>query len=1542
MVTKKKASTLGRLTVAMGLGVAVSTGHGIAAADPADGGASSSNESSAKPDSAKSATADANDGPSRPSRTENGEHATAGSPAVKDETSADEPGTKPTKPVSKDPEPKPDEPEPEPTPAPEPEPEPEPHPTPAPADPAPAPAASPSPEPPAAQSDTKPDHPKAPEPKPAATAMADVTVRTTAADEPAARTADPEPAVAARTLAARTSTTPAASTPSVDTPAPLAAAVAPAAPPRAVLGPLTGLLALFGIVPGAPGAPVNPIGQLVELIYVAVRRVEHLLFNNTPVVRSLDIGEQDADGKITGAVVAADPDPEDHLTYTVVSGPDRGSVALNPTDGTFTYTPDEATSHDQSGTVEFTVLVSDAASDPHLHLFSPGHTTTTRVVLTVEPVNHAPEIVSVATQSNTDGTTLFTVTARDTDADPITISAASDPARGTIAPVDSAATGPVRQFLFTPNADYAHQLSAGGSQTPGSVTLTFVATDGAATDTATVTVAIPPRNADPELTAVAAAPNADGSVVVTVTVQDADGDPIRLILPQPEHGALTGGVIYYEADGSIVGFVGVPAAFDLGSGDEVRFTYVPDRVADAPASETLTFTVDDDHGAVVTAAAAAMIALPNDDPGIAVALPVVVDPSRGTVRYAVTVTDPDGDDVTLTSTDPDHVTIVKTGQGAYTVTYTPDAGVAHDLSEDGSTTPRVVSFTLVATDTFDGGRITPVEVSIRPYNTAPTQSAPADVGAADADGLVIGQVSFGDAENDTLTYSASSTKGSVQIDDRGVFQFTPTNEARRQAAAPDATYADTHATVVVVGTDGHGGSVSVDVTVDVLPAVNNPPYFIYVDRHPGPTPGTTEYIVPAFDLDNDPLTFTATLSDPAKGTLTTTSTSPRSRVYLFTPSAAYAHELSAGGSQTPGAAGVTFTVSDGKDSVSRSLDSVVTPTNASPVLTAAAGDPATDGRVTVDVTVTDADGDDVAVTIPQPAYGSITNVVVARADGSVTGFTGVPSTVSVQSGDRIRLTFQPTVASSAPDSETLTFVGDDAHGGIVQASVDVAVAVNAAPNVTVGTPVVVDPSRGTVRFPVTVTDPDGDPITLSSSDSGHVSIVATSPGTYDVTYTPDAGLAHQLSEGGGTTPRVVNFVLVAVDEQGNAQSTAVTVSIAPYNTAPRQSAPAARPSAPGVNGAVTGRVSVTDADQDPVGFTGSSTKGSVAVNADGTFTFTPTAAARTQAGALDATADDRTATVSVVADDGHGGTVTIRVAVAVLPADAIVFADRAQPRDVTVLGTSGRIAVWTGSEVRIVNASTGEVVDTVSIGGARSVAVSSDGKYVYVGRDDIDGQPRPVLKYDVEAGTQTPMGQVWQPAAMALSADGGTLYVTNYQIGTVTVINTATGATSSFNPDVQTDAIALGNGKVYVGSILNRIKVYDLATGTLTTVTTGSQFVSPQSIAVGGPWVYVTDGLSGTTVMIDAATNTVAATIATGANPASVATTANGAYAYVANQSDGTVAVVSSASRSVVKTIQVGSGPSRVDLSADGSTLYVTTTTGVRVIKVADLNLGGV
>lgn len=245
-------------------------------------------------------------------------------------------------------------------------------------------------------------------------------------------------------------------------------------------------------------------------------------------------------------------------------------------------------------------------------------------------------------------------------------------------------------------------------------------------------------------------------------------------------------------------------------------------------------------------------------------------------------------------------------------------------------------------------------------------------------------------------------------------------------------------------------------------------------------------------------------------------------------------------------------------------------------------------------------------------------------------------------------------ATAADRTDTFIVTVNDGHiGGITTVTLSVAVlpAPNSAPTAggfTTGTPGV----NGTVAGRATATDANGDTLSYTgptTSTKGGV-VAVSADGTF--TYTPTTATRHLAAANTATvTDKQDTFTITVTDGRDGSLSVPITVTISPSNSAPVGNYTAGQPNTD--TGTVSGQVTSTDTDGDTRAYTGPTTSakgGTVIVNADGTFSYTPTAAARDLASAPNATAAERTDTFAVTISDGHvGGTTAVTVTVAVAP-----------------------------------------------------------------------------------------------------------------------------------------------------------------------------------------------------------------------------------------------------------------------------------------------------
>ena len=259
------------------------------------------------------------------------------------------------------------------------------------------------------------------------------------------------------------------------------------------------------------------------------------------------------------------------------------------------------------------------------------------------------------------------------------------------------------------------------------------------------------------------------------------------------------------------------------------------------------------------------------------------------------------------------------------------------------------------------------------------------------------------------------------------------------------------------------------------------------------------------------------------------------------------------------------------------------------------------------------------------------------------------------------------------------------------------------------------------------------------------------------------------------------------------------VSLVHVNTAPQVNGPPTVLSTNETDGSIIGSVNMKpDIDGDKLTF--STAPGSGLANgtvtydaAAGTYTYTPTQAAREQAAQNPGLTDRFTVNVS----DGQGGTTAVLVTVTISP-------KAAAPSTPGLSATTTPIGV-----------------------GADAYAVAVNGNRAYVANFSDD------TVSVIDTGTNRVVGTIpvgSGPTAVAVKPDGTRVYVANYNEATVSVIDT-NAQSANYNKVIKTIAIPWGETgsvsgvnrlavspdgtKVYVSGIDNTVSVIDTATNTI-------------------------------------------------------------------------------------------------------------------------------
>lgn len=331
-------------------------------------------------------------------------------------------------------------------------------------------------------------------------------------------------------------------------------------------------------------------------------------------------------------------------------------------------------------------------------------------------------------------------------------------------------------------------------------------------------------------------------------------------------------------------------------------------------------------------------------------------------------------------------------------------------------------------------------------------------------------------------------------------------------------------------------------------------------------------------------------------------------------------------------------------SATQTVQVTVAPVNTAPTATFAINSPNPDtGVVLGAVVATDADGDPLNYT---GAAATARGTLAVAADGS---FSYTPTTEA-------RHTAAALSATEADKTDTVIVTVTDGYGGVTPVSISVAIVpANAEPfgAVSVGSP---DADTGVVRGAVVATDADGDILSYTGpAGTAKGSVTFGDDGGF--AYTPTAAARHAAASLLSTAADQSDaFTVTVSDGHGGSLSLPVAVAISPANADPVGTVSVGDPNL--ATGLLVGAVLGSDADDDPLTFTGSTmtANGVVLVAPDGSFTYSPTAAARHAAAALTAGSAERTDTFVVTIADGYGGSAAVPVTVTISPANTAPIA----------------------------------------------------------------------------------------------------------------------------------------------------------------------------------------------------------------------------------------------------------------------------------------------
>ncbi len=350
-----------------------------------------------------------------------------------------------------------------------------------------------------------------------------------------------------------------------------------------------------------------------------------------------------------------------NLSFDPVLQPAHGSLILNP-GGLWTYVPDA----DFHGSDSFTYTVTDRG-DPDGAGSNALTSLPSTVSITVRPINDAPRIDSIATQTVNEGQTLsLSIPASDPDGDTLSYSL----------------VGPV---------------VPGASIDPNTGLLTYAAADGPATIGFTVRVSDGVLGTDASFDVVVA--NVAPTITLTGAASVDVGTPytISFSATDPGQDTITGWLVRW-GDGTTQALSGAATSAT--------------RSYSTGGNFSITVTATDEDGDTASAPLAVRAIAPNRPPVVPALQSGVVDEDQS-VLLTLSYGDPDGDPITVSfPTGPAHGVLSDFNAATRQVRYTPTADY------NGSD-----SFELRVDDGLGGVSTGNVSLTVRPVNDAPVALA---------------------------------------------------------------------------------------------------------------------------------------------------------------------------------------------------------------------------------------------------------------------------------------------------------------------------------------------------------------------------------------------------------------------------------------------------------------------------------------------------------------------------------------------------------------------------------------------------------------------------------------------------------------------------------------------------------------------------------------------------------------------------------------------------------------------------------------------------